>query len=388
MKTVPRQHHPLTVYSFARHLQDGETLLWQGKPRVGTFVWFKTLRDLPLIAPFLLLAIWLESLRPGSAIKLGSAGFWCVSLIAYVGSAWYLYRETRLQAQYTDYALTNRRILIRHLVTLPTQEKRPKVEEFALSRLRPRLILGPGGNGTITFGLPLLRYDLAFHALPDAAAVFARLQDARSRLSPAPSEGPYYVKPQSAALPAFDIREHLRHGETVLWQGQPNAQAYLRRVLPGEVLSGLFLVALFGGLGMALVGWFTLPRFGLLLAAGGIVTAPLIVWAYTQQAARLSYGVTSQRVLIVKRAQSGLATLEEKELAQTQGMRLVYGPNGTGTIIVEKRSKFIWHGQGGTVVTVEFSLKCIDEAAWVFRLIAQAREARAADDAQAVASGE
>lgn len=377
MKTNQKTNQqPPFVYSFARHLQDGETLLWQGKPQVSTFVWFKALRDLPLIVPVLLLAIWLESLRPGGfAFKFGSTAFWCVSLIAYAGSAWYLVRETRRQAQYTCYALTNRRIFIRHLVTLPTQEKQLRVEDFSLIRLRPRLILWPSGSGTVTFGFPLQRYDLAFRALPEAAAIFRLVQEARSPLSPATSAGPYYVKSQSASPPAFNVTEHLRYGEETLWQGKPNAQAYLRQVLPREVLSGIFLVALFGGLGMALLGWFTWLRFGLLVAAGAILAAPLIAWVYTQKVALLSYQVTSQRVIIVTMARSGLAALEERGLAQTQGMRLVSGPNGTGTVVIEKRSKFIWHGQSGTVVTVEFSLKCIDNAAQVLSLITQAREA-------------
>ena len=78
------------------------------------------------------------------------------------------------------------------------------------------------------------------------------------------------------------------------------------------------------------------------------------------------------------RAQAGLLWKMEEvghELIPivSDKMHLVRGPGGTGTLIFEKRSRFVWHGQSGTVVTEQFAFQSIAGAEEVFHLITQAR---------------
>ncbi len=72
----------LIVCSYDRHLQDGEFLLWQDKPRVPAYTWPKALRDAVLILPIILIAMWQEALRPGAAVAVGLPAFWVIGLIA------------------------------------------------------------------------------------------------------------------------------------------------------------------------------------------------------------------------------------------------------------------------------------------------------------------
>lgn len=83
--------------------------------------------------------------------------------------------------------------------------------------------------------------------------------------------------------------------------------------------------------------------------------------------------MTNRRVLIIKNMSSSKPQIEERELPETQAMRLKHGRDGLGTIIFEKKTRFVWTGQSGTIETYEFSFKHIANAEAVYGLIQAAQ---------------
>lgn len=88
------------------------------------------------------------------------------------------------------------------------------------------------------------------------------------------------------------------------------------------------------------------------------------------------YVLTNQRVLVVKGASGPRSHTEERELWETAAMKLKAGRDGFGTVIFEKKTRFVWHGQSGTVETYEFSFKHVADAQSVFEKIEAARMGR------------
>ena len=90
---------------------------------------------------------------------------------------------------------------------------------------------------------------------------------------------------------------------------------------------------------------------------------------------RPEYALTNRRVLVIKPRRNSPPLVEERELAETAGMRLTRGRDGFGTIVFEKKTRFVWHGQSGTVETYEFSFQHVAHAEAVFDQIRAARAA-------------
>ena len=363
------------AYSFDSHLQPNEYILWQGEPNAAAYAAPKTLRDLLIALPVITLFVFFEfhrrTLKPGSPI------WWALLLGGAAFTAKTMYENAKGEAWSTSYALTNRRVLVRHVVTLPTRDVRVKVDTISLARLNPKLLAPFQGVRTIVFGTSGFDYAIAFRAISDAEIVYQQLVDARATISPLPEEIPYYTaKSTPRQPPVFDIQERLRDDEAVLWQGQPQARGYVRLRLPAEFTSLVFLIGLFGGMFLSYIHMFTWQLWIEALAAISILSLPLTIRALKTAAVSRMYVVTNQRVVILTRDLSGNTKLDDRELRETRAMKFIKGSSGTATIEIEKRRRFIWHGMGGTVVTTEFSLKSIENASDVFAVIEGARRQR------------
>lgn len=374
---MPRriQNAPLPLPDFAARLGEGEELLWQGQPDPALFVWPQVLVGALLLLPILPMAFWLESLKTGAALTLRSPVTWVIMAVSWLVASGYASQEVRSQARIAGYALTNRRIFIRSLERQTSQDWRPRIDDYPLTTLRPRLLPLGGGRGSITFGFPLRRYELAFRGIADAAGVFARLTEARQALLGPEAETPYYQqKPTPLPSPeAAPLTDHLRRGERILWQGRMDPAQHWRSERQG-LIGLIVLVSLLGGDALYLGGWWTPLRQALLTAGVSLVSYPL-AWAGTRRGARgREYALTNQRVLVIKDMGGGRRSVEERELRETAGMRLARGRDGFGTIIFEKKTRWVWHGQGATRETYEFSFKHIPEAETVYARIAAARQ--------------
>lgn len=375
MKRSPaRRNEPLPMPSFTARLQEGEQILWQGQPDLRLFVWPKVIGGSLLALPLLPPIIWLESWRRGTPPAWTSAPTLIICVLTWVGVTAYLRQQAREQTRAAAYALTNRRIFIRRLERLTSQDWRLKVDEIPLTRVRPGLRILGGGRGTITLGTRLWEYEKALRGIAGAAEVFAQLTEARAALAGLESEGPYYAKTNMAQPDvAWTLGSLLRRGETILWQGQMDAATDARSghwIVP---IRALVLAAVGGGILSLFAGW-TWPWQALILAASFAVVLPVARSDARTPGKRPEYALTDRRVLVIHNPQHRQPNVEERELPETADMRLVPGRDGYGTVIFEKKTRFVWHGQSGTVETYEFSFKHIADAKAVF---AQVRAAHA-----------
>ena len=375
--TPPAQSVPSSP--FARRLQEGERLLWEGTPDPRLFALPKVLTGLLVIIPILPLVFLAESWKTGTPLVWLSVKTLVVSVLTFVGMAIYLYQQSRSQAQAAAYALSNRRVFIRRLERLTSQDWRPKIDEISLLSVQPKLRTLGGGRGTVTFGGPVWQYERAFRGISDAAEVFALLTEARAALAgpdAAPS-GPYYAQTRAklTAPVLFALADLLRAGETVLWEGGMDA-ATDRRAQTWALPVIALVMAAIGGWVLSWFGGWTWLWQALILGGSGAVVAAVTRSDYRSPNGP-RYALTSQRVLVLHGMKQGQPTKsEERELWETAAMKLKAGRDGFGTVIFEKKTRFVWHGQSGTVETYEFSFKHVADAQSVFEQIEAARTSR------------
>lgn len=363
----------VTAPDFECRLQDGEQMLWQGKPDPALFNRPRLFVYSLILLPFMPIIVWALAAKFGTGLPLVSPltglislAIWpiaCYCMAAYVGE----------QTPWAAYALTSRRVMIRRLQRLTSQDSRPKIEEYPLSALKPRLQQGKDGTGTITLGFPAWHYELAFRAIPDAADMFARLTEARTALAPGRTDMPYYLKQAPVSLPAQTVESYLQRGETVLWSGGIDPAAWWRTQRAAIIVLHLLIPAAIGTFLAATNQWTPLGQALAFLPALALYP----VWrigtmrkVYTTQ-----YVLTSRRVLVLKGRGSGPRSVEERALAETAAMRLEKLKNGTGTIVFERHSHWVWHGQSGHKETYEYSFQHIADVQAVFGQIAAARAA-------------
>lgn len=372
--TPPAQFVPSSP--FAGRLQEGERLLWEGMPDPRQFGLPKVVAGMLLVIPALPLVLLAESWKTGTPLVWLSVKTLVISTLTFVGMAIYLYQQSRSQAEAAAYALSNRRVFIRRLEMLTSQDWRPKIDEFALPALRPKLRMLGGGLGTITFGSPVWQYERAFRAIPEAAEVFALLTETRAALagSDAAPSGPYYAQTKAKpTVPApFALADLLRAGETLLWEGGMDQECLWREERWGMTALIVVLSAA-GGVALFLNGWWSV-MWQILILLGLAAAGYALTWyGCAKTANNRRYALTNQRVLVVKGANGSRPQTEERELRETAAMKLKAGRDGFGTVIFEKKTRFVWHGQGGTVETYEFSFKHIADAQAVFAQIQTAR---------------
>lgn len=356
---------------FAARLQEGERLLWQGQPDAARFNRPRMIAYAFVLLPVMPVAVWAFANHFGASLPFTSPltftiafGLWpvaCWAMSAYVGE----------QTGWAAYALTDRRVMTRRLERLTSKDSRPKIEEYLLGSLQPRLRQEGGGFGTITFGFPVWNYEQAFRAIPEAPMVFALLMEARAGLAPPGTETPYYLNKKPAPAPPPPLETYLQGREGVLWQGGMDAGAYWRTQRAAIVILFLPIPAAIGTF-LAVAGWWT-PLFQALAVIPAAALFPVWKAGVMRTAACRTYVLTNRRVLVLKNSRSGRRTLEERGLAETAGMRLVSGKDGFGTIIFEKITHWVWHGQGGSRETYEYSFKHIPDARSVFEAVATAR---------------
>lgn len=217
MRLLARNNVPLPMPRFADRLQAGERLLWEGRPNYHWFIWPKVIAGSLLLLPFLPPLMYLESLRYGTPLIWLSFKTLFLSLLIYLGTIVYLYQQSKAQAQAAAYAFSNRRLFVRRLERLTSQDWRPCIDEIPLAGVRLHLRPLGGGFSTITLGASVLNYEKALRGIPDAGTVFAHsLKPKRQFLS---------FRPQG--------RQHLV-------PTTPNPTAPLSRALPGlwKILCG------------------------------------------------------------------------------------------------------------------------------------------------------
>ena len=181
----------VTEPDFADRLQDGERILWQGVPDPALFNRPRLIAYSLILLPCLPVILWACAAKAHASLSLLSPLNGLLSLALWPFACWLTAVTLAEQTPWAAYALTDRRVMIRRLQKLTSQQSRPRIDEHLLLSLRPRLSLGAGGTGTITFGFPASQYEQAFRAVPDAAAVFALLTDARAARLPGRSDAPY-----------------------------------------------------------------------------------------------------------------------------------------------------------------------------------------------------
>ena len=364
--------YPLTSPQFASRLQEGERLLWQGEPDPKLFNRSRLIVYSLLLLPLMPVLVWAFGQKAGTNLPLLSPVTLGIALAVWPLASWAMSKYVGEQTPWAAYALTDRRVMIRRLQRLTSQDSRPKIDEYPLSMLKPNLRLGADGVGTITFGFSPTSYEQAFRVIPDAANVYALLTEARTALAPTDTATPYYLRKADAPpLPAATVDTYLQRGETVLWQGSMDANAYWRSQ-QAAILALLLLVPAAIGTFLAATGQWT-PLWQALAIFPALLLFPLWKAGVLRKVSRTEYVVTNRRVFVLKTVGRGQRTLEERTLAETANMRLVAGKNGSGTIIFERHTHWVWHGQGGSRETYEYSFQHIPDALAVFGLIAAAR---------------
>lgn len=376
MERLPAQTNtPMPMPSFAERLQEGEQLLWEGWPNVRRFVRPKAVAiwilSLPLIPFLVLLGVW----KTSGSLTMTSPIFWIIAVGAWAFGSWVSTEPIRVQARMAAYAVTDRRIFIRRLERLTSQDWRPRIDEIPLGAVQPRLRSLGGDFGTITLGAPIWNYERALRGIPSAAAVFALLTEAQAMLPlpdmPGQTTGPYYAQTKPVAHPvtAWKLEDRLRRGETILWQGGMDA-AWLERVERGRLIVLVVLASAAGGTILFLNGWWSPVWQALVVVGAAAIGYSLARLGYARTARNRRYALTSRRVFVIKNAAGKTPKIEERELPETDKMWLARERNGFGTIVFEKKTRIV----GNTVETYEFSFKHIADAEAVFGQIAAARQ--------------
>lgn len=356
---------------FAARLQEGERLLWQGRPYAARFNRPRVIAYAFVLLPCLPVLVWAAAYKLGASLPLLSPLTFAIALGLWPVACWAVSLYMGGQTGWAAYALTDRRVMIRRLERLTSKNSRPKIEEYPLGSLRPRLSQAGGEFGTITLGFPAWHYEQAFRAIPEASSVFALLMEARASLAPPGTETPYYLDKKPAAASPPPLEAYLQRGEKVLWQGGMDARTYWRTQCAAVVVLLLMIPAAIGTF-LAVSGWWT-PLFQALAVVPALALFPVWRANVMRTAARSAYVLTNRRVLVLKTVRGGRRTLEERSLTETAGMRLVSGKNGFGTIIFEKMTHWVWHGQGGSRETYEYSFKHVPDARGVFEAVTAAR---------------
>jgi Bacterial PH domain len=183
--------------------------------------------------------------------------------------------------------------------------------------------------------------------------------------------------------PQPGLPARLPDGESLLWQGSPDAKALAREAFKINWIFGyLLLIALWksvaafadGGLARSIAVF--LPYFALALAGYGLV------WLMARASARAAiYSITSNRVIL--RIGAALQVTWTVPFTRVAAACLDQRPTGTGTIALDltddaRLSYFIlWpHLRPGFARKVQPALRCVPDAARVARILADAAQTR------------
>jgi hypothetical protein len=183
--------------------------------------------------------------------------------------------------------------------------------------------------------------------------------------------------------PQPGIPAPLPEGETLLWQGKPQATALARDAYKINWILG-YMVALAlwragaswadGGVPLALA---TLLPY-LALAAAGYAVVYLLAWV---QARAAVYSITTARVIL--RIGAALPVTYTIPFTRIATASLAEAPGGTGTIAMELKGNqriayaILWpHARPWHLRQPQPAFRCIPDARQVARLLADAAQAR------------
>ncbi len=359
MKRAPaRTTAPPPMPRFADRLQDGERLLWEGRPDVRVFIRSVRTEIAWLLLPLIPLILLLEYGICWGVMPWSSPVTWACPGILWVIGWFALTITVPAQAQTAAYALTDRRLFIQRLESLTSQDWRPRIDEIPLQSIRPGLRLTGNGFGTIALGASwaaVYNTQRELRAISDAAAVFALLTQAQAAVPEAPQKT------------AWTQDDALRHGEIILWQGEMDPTTDRREGLWVIPVMALVMAAIGGAILYEIGQWSWLWQ-GLIFAGSLVIVVPIANSDRKSPAARPSYALTNQRVLILMLSPSG-PQIMERELPETRNMRLKRGQNGVGTIIFEKITRLV----GQDLETYEFSFQQIADVEAVYGMIQAAQ---------------
>lgn len=370
MKRPPVRNLVLPMPRFADRLQEGERLLWEGRPDTRVFTASARTEAARFILPLIPLILLLEFGVCWGSIPWSSPVTWACPALVWLVCYFGFTAQVPAQARTAAYALTSRRIFIRRLEQLTSQDWHPRIDEIPLNSVQAGLRPLSNEFGAITLGatwMAVYNTQKVLRAVPNAAAVFALLTEAQA-------VGPYYAKTNGPARPepAWMLEDALRQGETILWQGEMDAgtdRQTGRWIIP---MMALVMAAIGGGVLHEIAMWTWLGQ-GLIFAFSLAIVFPIANRDRRSPTTRTSYALTDQRVLIIGSMNKPELEIQERELPETQAMRLKHGRASIGTIIFEKKTRFMWTGQSGTVETYEFSFKHITDAEAVYGLIQAAQ---------------
>ena len=379
MTTTQSQFTSTILGSSERQLQEGEILLWEGKPRFSAYVgtgclqaaiielpvaWLVSLNFMPIFGTFHSYTVFDAVMR------------WGVLSAIYFYLLWKTVRRIRESAGKTAYALTNRRVIVLRSALSSAAKAKMRIDEAPLFRLQPSLrrSLFGSGIGTIRFGASLFDPTMALHSIEDADSVFRALMDARAALPEIATTSSYYKSRSSNAPARFDIAEHLWGGENVLWLGKPMQSEYLRLVFPSACGAGI-LTAFFGSAGLYFLHAATWIHAAELALAGGVASYPFLGYFYGKHWEGLWYFVTSGRIIIAKSGLRPIARLEEKPLEETRWTNITRIRRGTATLEFERSVKSDTSLLGASVEKFYFSFENIEHWKETLATVIKAREA-------------
>jgi hypothetical protein len=183
--------------------------------------------------------------------------------------------------------------------------------------------------------------------------------------------------------PMPGIPSRLPKGETILWQGSPDARALAREAFKINWILGYMLVVVFwraggawadGGLSLAMATG--LPY--LVLTAAGYAVIYLLAWA---QARGSIYTITTSRVIM--KVGAALPVTYTIPFLRIGTARLDVQPSGTGTIAMELTDglhlsfAIMWpHLRPWHARQTQPAFRCIPNAAQVARILSDAAQTK------------
>lgn len=191
-----------------------------------------------------------------------------------------------------------------------------------------------------------------------------------------------------AGLPA-----PLPPGETILWQGAPDWQAFARGAMRVRILAGYFGVLAIWGISTRISSHLPVYDVALstlkLIGLAGVAITLLVLYAWLV-ARTTVYTITSRRV--VMRFGIALPLTIQISFAMVESAGLQSGPDGSGTIALTllqgQRVGYliVWpHARPWRLAKTQPALRCIPDGAAVAQIIGRALAASAAQPAKAVA---
>ncbi|SPJ24664.1 photosynthetic complex putative assembly protein PuhB [Palleronia abyssalis] len=179
------------------------------------------------------------------------------------------------------------------------------------------------------------------------------------------------------------LPESLPRGESVLWQGRPDAWALAVSSLSLKWIAGYFVLLAFarGASLAAEFGWLRAMGYGVPILAVGLVACAILFAIAWVQARATVYTITTERVAM--RIGAALTLTVNLPFPKIASADLALGRSGTGTIALTPASEtrlsyvVLWpHVRPWHMRDVKPALRCVKDAKLIAGILANAVEAR------------